>query len=141
MGFLVDSAVGAKVNRQSLHINEAKHSTQWRRRVITACHSIFAVTWCLLYSQHMTTRFFVLFCVLCCVVHCALCCGEGGELATQRPKIPPRKVSIVSKCVLVLLYSPCRHSQLLRRTNPGTEAEPQQIVAQRLLSCLQYPVP
>lgn len=28
-----------------------------------------------------------------------------------------------------------------RRTNPGTEAEPQQIVAQRLLSCLQYPVP
>ena len=27
------------------------------------------------------------------------------------------------------------------RTNPGTEAEPQQIVAQRLLSCLQYPVP
>jgi hypothetical protein len=28
-----------------------------------------------------------------------------------------------------------------RRTNPGTEVEPQQIVAQRLLSCLQYPVP
>ena len=27
------------------------------------------------------------------------------------------------------------------RTNPGTRAEPQQIVAQRLLSCLQYPVP
>ena len=27
------------------------------------------------------------------------------------------------------------------RTNLGTEAEPQQIVAQRLLSCLQYPVP
>ena len=27
------------------------------------------------------------------------------------------------------------------RTNPGTEAEPQQIVAQRLLSCLQYHVP
>ena len=27
------------------------------------------------------------------------------------------------------------------RTNPGTEAEPQQIVAQRPLSCLQYPVP
>ena len=27
------------------------------------------------------------------------------------------------------------------RTNPGTEAEPQQIVAQELLSCLQYPVP
>jgi hypothetical protein len=27
------------------------------------------------------------------------------------------------------------------RTNPGTEAEPQQIVAQGLLSCLQYPVP
>ena len=26
-------------------------------------------------------------------------------------------------------------------TNPGTEAEPQQIVAQGLLSCLQYPVP
>ena len=26
-------------------------------------------------------------------------------------------------------------------TNPGTRAEPQQIVAQRLLSCLQYPVP
>ena len=26
-------------------------------------------------------------------------------------------------------------------TNPGTEAEPQQIVAQRLLSCLQYHVP
>ena len=26
-------------------------------------------------------------------------------------------------------------------TNPGTEVEPQQIVAQRLLSCLQYPVP
>ena len=27
-----------------------------------------------------------------------------------------------------------------RRTNLGTKAEPQQIVAQRLLSCLQYPV-
>jgi hypothetical protein len=27
------------------------------------------------------------------------------------------------------------------RTNLRTEAEPQQIVAQRLLSCLQYPVP
>ena len=27
------------------------------------------------------------------------------------------------------------------RTNPGTKAEPQQIVAQRLLSCLQYLVP
>jgi hypothetical protein len=27
---------------------------------------------------------------------------------------------------------------LSRRTNLGTEAEPQQIVAQRLLSCLQY---
>ena len=27
------------------------------------------------------------------------------------------------------------------RTNPGTRAEPQQIVAQGLLSCLQYPVP
>jgi hypothetical protein len=27
------------------------------------------------------------------------------------------------------------------RTNPGTEAEPQQIVAQRLLSCVQYHVP
>ena len=27
------------------------------------------------------------------------------------------------------------------RTNLGTEAEPQQIVAQRLLSCLQYHVP
>ena len=27
------------------------------------------------------------------------------------------------------------------RTNRGTEAEPQQIVAQRLLSCLQYHVP
>jgi hypothetical protein len=26
-------------------------------------------------------------------------------------------------------------------TNLGTKAEPQQIVAQRLLSCLQYPVP
>ena len=37
MVFLVDSAVAAaKVNRQSLHSNEAKHSTQWRR-VITAC--------------------------------------------------------------------------------------------------------
>ena len=28
-----------------------------------------------------------------------------------------------------------------RRTNLRTKAEPQQIVAQRLLSCLQYPVP
>jgi hypothetical protein len=28
-----------------------------------------------------------------------------------------------------------------RRTNLETEAEPQQIVAQRLLSCLQYLVP
>lgn len=27
------------------------------------------------------------------------------------------------------------------RTNLGTGVEPQQIVAQRLLSCLQYPVP
>ena len=26
------------------------------------------------------------------------------------------------------------------RTNPGTRVEPQQIVAQRLLSCVQYPV-
>ena len=30
---------------------------------------------------------------------------------------------------------------LLLLTNPRTEAEPQQIVAQRLLSCLQYHVP
>lgn len=28
-----------------------------------------------------------------------------------------------------------------RHTNPGTKAEPQQIVAQGLLSCLQYLVP
>jgi hypothetical protein len=32
-------------------------------------------------------------------------------------------------------------TQKARRTNPGTEAKPQQIVAQGLLSCLQYPVP
>jgi hypothetical protein len=32
-------------------------------------------------------------------------------------------------------------TQHMYRTNPGTEAEPQQIVAQRLLSCLQYHVP
>ena len=36
-----------------------------------------------------------------------------------------------------LLHTSTRNSH----TNPGTEAEPQQIVAQRLLSCLQYPVP
>ena len=44
----------------------------------------------------------------------------------------------------------CHHGQSLQRsctrqqpdpTNPRTEAEPQQIVAQRLLSCLQYHVP
>ena len=33
------------------------------------------------------------------------------------------------------------HNTTTSRTNPGTEAEPQQIVAQRLLSCLQYHVP
>jgi hypothetical protein len=34
-----------------------------------------------------------------------------------------------------------RQIPTVRHTNPGTEAEPQQIVAQRLLSCLQYHVP
>ena len=29
---------------------------------------------------------------------------------------------------------------ILLHTNPGTRVEPQQIVAQRLLSCVQYPV-
>ena len=38
-----------------------------------------------------------------------------------------------------LSYNVMQHVR--NRTNPETEAEPQQIVAQRLLSCLQYPVP
>jgi hypothetical protein len=38
------------------------------------------------------------------------------------------------------LTSSTAHTRVVR-TNPGTRAEPQQIVAQRLLSCLQYPVP
>ena len=44
-------------------------------------------------------------------------CGEGGGELAMRPVM------------------------VAHRTNLGTEAEPQQIVAQRLLSCLQYPVP
>ena len=51
-----------------------------------------------------------------CKVKCnAMQCLGGGELAVQ--------------------------PVMAHRTNLGTEAEPQQIVAQRLLSCLQYPVP
>lgn len=126
-----------KVNRRISAQQRTKRSTQWRWRENSIMHSIFAVTWCCTAhertSTRASTRFFVLFCVVClCFV--VLHCGEGGELATQRPTMTSRKVSIV-------YYSPCRHSQLLNRTNPGTEAEPQQIVAQRLLSCLQYPVP
>jgi hypothetical protein len=55
-------------------------------------------------------------------------CGGGGELAMSK-----RKSRAHSK---VAQYNRTRH-----RRNLGTEAEPQQIVAQRLLSCLQYPVP
>ena len=50
-------------------------------------------------------------------------CVGGGEMATTDIK---------------LLF---RAQDTCYRTNPGTEAEPQQIVAQRLLSCLQYHVP
>ena len=39
--------------------------------------------------------------------------------------------------ITVIMCETYRH----QRTNPGTEAEPQQIVAQRLLSCLQHHVP
>ena len=41
----------------------------------------------------------------------------------------------------MMLILSTRKVKIKLRTNPGTEAEPQQIVAQRLLSCLQYPVP
>ena len=41
----------------------------------------------------------------------------------------------------VAIASKTRQVSAQVRTNPGTEAEPQQIVAQRLLSCLQYHVP
>ena len=43
--------------------------------------------------------------------------------------------AITSKHEMVSFQLTCH------RTNRGTEAEPQQIVAQRLLSCLQYHVP
>jgi hypothetical protein len=49
------------------------------------------------------------------------------------------RIGNVSLCTcLTLLQS---NTKSRHRTNLGTEAEPQQIVAQRLLSCLQYPVP
>jgi len=41
---------------------------------------------------------------------------------------------------MMLILSTHKVKTKLRR-NPGTEAEPQQIVAQRLISCVQYHVP
>ena len=58
--------------------------------------------------------------VVCCVRQGA---AWGGDKATT------------GKHEMATLQFTCH------RTNRGTEAEPQQIVAQRLLSCLQYHVP
>ena len=43
--------------------------------------------------------------------------------------------------VVIVVFNKNTLNKYRHRTNPGTEAEPQQIVAQGLLSCLQYPVP
>ena len=55
---------------------------------------------------------------------CVLC--GGGESSGPIREVYNINYSITTNC----------HAQIA-----GTEAEPQQIVAQRLLSCLQYPVP
>ena len=65
---------------------------------------------------------------LCCVInggmgYGVLCMGGGGELVEMT-----YQGYLVSKIIV--------STQIAR-----TRAEPQQIVAQRLLSCLQYPVP
>jgi hypothetical protein len=59
---------------------------------------------------------------------------EGGKNWQRTPT--QREEKRVNKLILLVNLS-SREG----RTNLGTEAEPQQIVAQRLLSCLQYPVP
>ena len=61
----------------------------------------------------------------------------GGESATHTRK---RRNKSSLTCINKQTNNSIQCS-LWRRTNPGTRAEPQQIVAQRLLSCLQYPVP
>ncbi len=58
-------------------------------------------------------------------------CG-GGEMVKQQTA---KQSAIKQKFAFNIQYT-LRHTQIA-----GTRAEPQQIVAQRLLSCLQYPVP
>jgi Mg2+/citrate symporter len=60
-----------------------------------------------------------------------VCVCLGGE-DRQRLTATTTTTTTAGVCVCV---------SVCHRTNPGTRAEPQQIVAQRLLSCLQYPVP
>ena len=58
--------------------------------------------------------------------------GGGGEMVKQQTA---KQSAIKQKFAFNIQYT-LRHTQIA-----GTRVEPQQIVAQRLLSCLQYPVP
>ena len=71
------------------------------------------------------------------VVHTVLLCVNGGEYGVWCVCLVGGRGELVERTYQGYIVSEIIVSTQIARTR----AEPQQIVAQRLLSCLQYPVP